>query len=177
MGFAENLQKIRKEKRLSQEELAEMLDVSRQAVSKWEQGEGYPEVDKLLTLSRKLDVSLDSLMAEDIIGIENLKTNIAGEIVITSPHEGVVIKCSKIMRSRKFHSGNNSPQYALFASDGNSSSFWGAKNTFLGWYRNEDGISAEITAIYDAIANGLPSYELRYSVKTNNNLLGIKIES
>ena len=38
MSFAENLQKIRKEKHLSQEALAEMLDVSRQAVSKWEQG-------------------------------------------------------------------------------------------------------------------------------------------
>lgn len=38
MGFAENLQRIRKEKHLSQEELAEMLGVSRQAVSKWEQG-------------------------------------------------------------------------------------------------------------------------------------------
>ena len=38
MGFADNLQRIRKEKRLSQEELAEMLGVSRQAVSKWEQG-------------------------------------------------------------------------------------------------------------------------------------------
>lgn len=38
MSFAENLQRIRKERNLSQEALAEMLDVSRQAVSKWEQG-------------------------------------------------------------------------------------------------------------------------------------------
>lgn len=38
MGFAENLRKIRKERGLSQEELAEVLKVSRQAVSKWEQG-------------------------------------------------------------------------------------------------------------------------------------------
>ena len=38
MSFAENLQRIRKEKQLSQEELAEILNVSRQAVSKWEQG-------------------------------------------------------------------------------------------------------------------------------------------
>ena len=40
MSFAENLKQIRKEKQLSQEELAEILDVSRQAVSKWEQGMG-----------------------------------------------------------------------------------------------------------------------------------------
>ena len=40
MSFAENLKQLRKEKQLSQEELAEILDVSRQAVSKWEQGIG-----------------------------------------------------------------------------------------------------------------------------------------
>ena len=48
MSFSENLKQIRKEHHLSQEELAELLDVSRQAVSKWEQGQGYPEVEKLL---------------------------------------------------------------------------------------------------------------------------------
>ncbi len=47
MSFAENLQRIRKERHLSQEELAELLDVSRQAVSKWEQGAGYPENHKI----------------------------------------------------------------------------------------------------------------------------------
>ena len=58
MSFSENLQAIRKKNRLSQEELAELLGVSRQAVSKWELGEGYPEVEKLLILSKKLNVSL-----------------------------------------------------------------------------------------------------------------------
>ena len=62
MSFSENLQAIRKKNQLSQEELAEMLGVSRQAVSKWELGEGYPEVEKLLMLSKKLNISLDSLM-------------------------------------------------------------------------------------------------------------------
>ncbi len=50
MSFGKNLQTLRKKNQLSQEGLAEMLGVSRQAVSKWEQGEGYPEVDKLLIL-------------------------------------------------------------------------------------------------------------------------------
>ena len=63
MSFAENLKQIRKERNLSQEDLAELLDVSRQAVSKWEQGEGYPEAEKLLLLSKQLNISLDSLMS------------------------------------------------------------------------------------------------------------------
>ncbi len=63
MSFSENLQTIRKKNHMSQEELADLLGVSRQAVSKWENGEGYPEVEKLLILSKKLNISLDSLMA------------------------------------------------------------------------------------------------------------------
>ena len=48
MGFSENLQILRKMKNMSQEQLAERLDVSRQAVSKWESGNGYPETEKLI---------------------------------------------------------------------------------------------------------------------------------
>ena len=60
------IRRLRKERNLTQEELAELLDVSRQAVSKWEQDQGYPEVEKLLLLSAKLNVSLDALMDIEI---------------------------------------------------------------------------------------------------------------
>ena len=46
--FSENLKKIRKEQNLSQEELADQLGVSRQAISKWESGQAYPEMDKII---------------------------------------------------------------------------------------------------------------------------------
>ena len=65
MSFAENLKQIRKEHGYSQEELAELLDVSRQAIGKWENEQGYPEVEKLLLLSKKLKISLDDLMETD----------------------------------------------------------------------------------------------------------------
>ena len=68
MGFAENLQIIRKKNSLTQEALADMLGVSRQAVSRWEMGEGYPEVEKLLMLSEKLGVSLDGMMGLKDLG-------------------------------------------------------------------------------------------------------------
>lgn len=115
MSFAENLQMIRKEKHLSQEELAEMLGVSRQAVSKWEQGTGYPEVEKLLLLSRELNLSLDSLMATEIAQGKAMEPDkVTGVITISSPHEHVVTKCYKVIASQKFKGGKKSPQYALF---------------------------------------------------------------
>ena len=72
MSFSENLKQIRKKHHLSQEELAELLDVNRQAVSKWEQGMGYPEVEKLLLLSHKLNISLDTLMSTENVSDSGL---------------------------------------------------------------------------------------------------------
>ncbi len=48
MAFGERLQAARKRSGMTQEEFAEQLQVSRQAVSKWESGRGYPELEKLL---------------------------------------------------------------------------------------------------------------------------------
>jgi len=64
MEFSKNLQKLRKEKGLSQEALAEMINVSRQAVSKWESGQSYPETDKLITISEIFGVTLDNLIKD-----------------------------------------------------------------------------------------------------------------
>ncbi|MCR5263616.1 MAG: helix-turn-helix domain-containing protein [Clostridiales bacterium] len=170
MSFSENLQMIRKKNQLSQEELAELLGVSRQAVSKWELGEGYPEVEKLLILSKKLNVSLDSLMTGSIPGDEVRKTNTPGIIRIVSPNEGVIMDVAKVMRSQEFKGRKNSPKYALFASDGKEMSFWGAQNTFLGWYRNLDDINREISEIQKALDSASDSYVLQYSVKCKQNL-------
>lgn len=170
MSFAENLQTIRKNNQLSQEELAEMLGVSRQAVSKWELGEGYPEVEKLIILSNKLNVSLDSLMGGSIPKNEPQGGSRSGIIRIVSPKEGVIMDVSKVMRSQEFRGGKNSPKYALFASDGKDMSFWGAQNTFLAWYRDLDSVAKEIDEIVKAMEEGKESYSLQYSVKCKNNL-------
>lgn len=62
MGFSENLQNLRKIKNISQEQLAEKLEVSRQAVSKWESGNGYPETEKLITICEIFNCSMDNLL-------------------------------------------------------------------------------------------------------------------
>ena len=176
MSFSENLKQIRKEQHLSQEELAELLDVSRQAVSKWEQGQGYPEVEKLLLLSSKLNVSLDALMSvEANRNAEVRNKNGTGLIVITSPHENVIATCYKVAASGKMRGGKNAPQYALFGVDRGGSSYWGEPTTFLGWYASEEQISKEIAQIHNAILEGIPTYTLQFSAKTQRRWASVKI--
>ena len=176
MSFSENLKQIRKEHHLSQEELAELLDVSRQAVSKWEQGQGYPEVEKLLLLSKELNISLDALMSNEIDSDRGSNcTNAMGSIIITSPHENVIANCYKVVASGKMRGGKASPQYALFGMDRGGSSFWGEPTTFLGWYASEEQISKEIAEIHRAILQGIPTYTLQYTAKTKRRWASIKI--
>ena len=61
MTFSEKLQRLRKVNGLSQEQLAEKLNVSRQAISKWEMG-AIPDMDNVIKISRFFDCSLDYLM-------------------------------------------------------------------------------------------------------------------
>ena len=75
MEFNEKLQELRKNKGLTQEELAGKLFVSRTAVSKWESGRGYPSIDSLKELSRYFSVTIDELICPDeiITAAENEK--------------------------------------------------------------------------------------------------------
>lgn len=65
MTFGEKLQKLRARQGLSQDALAELLDVSRQAVSKWERDEAMPEAEKLVRISDYFSVTIDSLLRPD----------------------------------------------------------------------------------------------------------------
>lgn len=66
MKFGENLQKLRKEKGISQEQLAEQLGVTRQSVSKWESGNSYPEMDKIVAICNLFHCDMDILINKDI---------------------------------------------------------------------------------------------------------------
>ena len=71
--LSENLKRIRKDNNLSQEQLAEKLGVSRQSVSKWENGEAYPEMDKVLQLCKMFNLNIDELLNQDIKEVNESK--------------------------------------------------------------------------------------------------------
>ena len=65
MEFHEKLQQLRKQHNFTQEQLAEQLFVSRTAVSKWESGRGYPNLESLKYLSKLFGISIDELLSND----------------------------------------------------------------------------------------------------------------
>lgn len=74
MDFSEKLLTLRKAKNLTQEELAEKLNVSRQSVSKWESGQAVPELDKIVAISTVFDVTTDYLLKSSEIDDLSVKT-------------------------------------------------------------------------------------------------------
>ncbi len=80
MDFKEKLLIVRKDRGLSQEEVAEAVGVSRQAVAKWEAGQGYPDITNLVALSDLLGVSIDRLVKPD-------SDTCAAELVTKAPND------------------------------------------------------------------------------------------
>ena len=79
MEFHEKLKELRKNRGLTQEELAEALYVSRTAISKWESGRGYPSIDSLKEISSYFSVSIDDLLSGEkllLIAEKENKSNI-----------------------------------------------------------------------------------------------------
>ena len=68
--FGENLQFYRKQRNLTQEQLAEQLDVSRQTVSKWEAGTSFPEMEKILQLCDLFSCDMDTLLRKEAALLE-----------------------------------------------------------------------------------------------------------
>lgn len=82
MSFGQNLQCLRKMRnRMTQEELAERIGVSRQTISKWELDQVYPEMDKAMELCDLFSCSMDELMRGDLVIFDNAYSDIRTEIV------------------------------------------------------------------------------------------------
>jgi len=75
MDLGKKIIEMRKNKNLSQEQLAETLNVSRQTISNWENGRFYPDIDALVKISKYFNISLDDLLASDSNVLKHLKVS------------------------------------------------------------------------------------------------------
>ena len=81
MKFGENLYNLRKANKMSQEKLAEKIEVTRQSVSKWENGESYPEMEKIMKLCSIFHCKINDLVHEDMIDIDSLDEEVKMSVV------------------------------------------------------------------------------------------------
>ena len=102
MEFHNKLYNLRKQKGLSQEELANRLNVSRQTISKWEVGDSTPDMEKLIAISDLFEISLDELVMDKVstqMGETSSKSEIASELkekVLTDENKKKTKKVFKI---------------------------------------------------------------------------------
>lgn len=66
MSISDKIKKIRDNNKLTQEQFAEKINVSRNSVAKWETDRGYPDIQNLITISEVFNISLDELVKEDV---------------------------------------------------------------------------------------------------------------
>jgi transcriptional regulator with XRE-family HTH domain len=101
MKFQEKLYQLRKERKMSQEDLAGVMGVSRQAVQKWEAGTSNPDMDNLIAISEYFEVSLDSLIkGEETINQD--KSEAAHEYVINYPRRHYEYKSKRTLLGLPF---------------------------------------------------------------------------
>ncbi len=175
MNIGKNILYYRKQKQISQEQLAEQIGVTRQTISNWELEESCPDVNQLRKLAETFKVSLDDLANNNIETTnDNAVIIMNNEITIVSKIENVVVKCSKVQSSQQFKGGKTSPKYALFAVADKSKIF--PNNTFLGWYENKEEISKEIEEIVSAMSTKDSIYELKYNVEVDKKMLGMSLK-
>ena len=170
MSFSENLRVLRQEKNISQEQLADMLNVSRQAVSKWEQDSGYPETEKLIQIARKLDVSLDSLLLDKQLVSES-DSERKGDIIISPADRKIAIQYNSGKNMSEFYkfrihrikpARKGRPQHVLIGIDG--STFLGGDNIVgLGFYMTHEDAQKELIEINEAMQNNEITYQLKYA--------------
>lgn len=183
MSFSVNLKKLRKENNLSQENLAEILEVSRQSVSKYEQGKSYPEIDKLIILSQRFGVSIDSLLGhQKNIADNSSKKNdkpisySANKKIFIRNYEGTTMAAYyKFKISPVILRGKNEPSCVLSGVD--KRTFWGEHSDILGWYASKEDATKEINAIQQAIINGVNTYELKHHAQVRHSLMKTTLDN
>ncbi|MBQ2828662.1 MAG: helix-turn-helix transcriptional regulator [Clostridia bacterium] len=158
LSIGENIKFLRKQKDITQEQLAEMLGISAQSVSRWESGICYPDMELLPEISKIFEITADKLLGVDDIA-ENKKVEEYLNRFQVAINKGKIDECISIAREGVAEYPNNyvlldKLMYALFGSgddDGNIPE----------WKENMEKYDAEITAIGERIMRHCPDINIR----------------
>lgn len=167
------LREARKSIGISQEDLAELVGVTRQTVSKWESEECFPQTEKLVSISQALNVSIDYLLTGKKTNTNALVNNIANHIYIKTFDGKNIVRCIRVSSSPIFKPTKSEPSYILngITSEG----LFGPRSTVLAFYDSEENIVKEIEKITAIMLRGEYSYELKYYAKVNMKGLSPKL--
>lgn len=182
MTLGDKLSKLRKENNYTQEQLANILGVSRQAVSKWESDITYPETDKLVRMSKIFHCTTDYLLLEEDEMTADAQQNgfehnaaPTNQIFIESSITKNLVSCFKVTVSPILAPAKNQPKYLLLGVD--KVTVLGEHTTQLGWYETEEDIQKEISEITSAIRDGEKCYTLKYNVDVDIKTFSVEMKN
>lgn len=169
MNFSDKLIKLRKQKLLSQEELGEKLNVTRQTVSKWELGQTTPDMEKLLEMSKLFGVSLDELTNDGDLNSNNPikeKNSSKRNTVIIVSLIVVLIVASLIFFGSVF--GKQKKVFDLIGKFTNSSSL--TKSNFNNQFENYNGTEydSRVQSLIDDIVTNNKTNDRKVTVEYND---------
>lgn len=157
----EKLRYLRKERSLSQEEVAEKLNISRQTISKYEIGDATPDIKKLSEIAKLFNVSFDYLLGDGAIKEEKQVIKSSNNtITIMSSSTKTMANYYKFKVSKVFKPKKKQPYAVLLGIY--DQNFWGESMDQLGYYATKEDIDKELEAIFSALSKGNITYELQF---------------
>ena len=154
--FSEKLRSLRKDKSLSQEEVAEKLNVSRQTISKYELGDATPDLNKISEIAELFNVSFDYLLGDGVVKEEKQVIQSSNNtITIMSSITKMMANHYKFKTSKVFKPKKNQPYGLLMGVY--KETFWGESVDWLGYYATKEDMDKELKAIFSALSKGEPT--------------------
>ena len=158
LSIGENIKLFRKAKDITQEQLAEMLNVSSQSVSRWELGTCYPDMELLPMLAEIFEITVDKLLGVDNIA-EKKKVDEYLNRFQVAINQGKIDECISIAREGVAEYPNNYAllnklMYALFVSGDDA-------GNISNWKENMENYDAEITSLGERIMKYCPDQNIR----------------
>ena len=174
--FKDALRQLRIDQGISQEKLGEILDVSRQSISKYESGLSEPDFDKLIMIAEYFDVTTDFLLMSKInnqMKTRSERTSISSKMGQLFGGDGIA-SFYKFKINRVIGSKRTVPQtYILGTYD---SGIFGDKNCLMAYYKTYADAKNELNRIDEAMEMGKTSYDLQYYVNLKSKGLDYVID-